>query len=440
MTPPELLGTLPPGIRQLLDLVIAVANSQHTPLYVVGGFVRDLLLGRPHLDLDFVVEGNGISFANTLRDRYDGEVKAYSPFGTATWILNANVARSVGATINDWPAFVDIVTARLETYAHPGALPDVVPSALHDDLYRRDFTINAMAIQLAPSGTLIDPFGGEADLRAGTIRVLHDGSFMDDATRIFRAVRFEQRFDFQIEPHTLGLIPAALPTLKAISGERLRHEIDLILQEAEPEQALRRLDELGVLRTIDNRLEFDEWRATKFKQVRTQDSPISQAHVGTDYVQRAVARVKIYWIILGWHLPDVDGFARSLMIPGDLTAALVESKRLAKILPELSAELPPSQVVLRLQGRGDTSSEVFEALWYLAPDQTAQANIAAYVLKWQHIWPSLTGEDLKAMGLEPGPMFGKLLWELRRAKLDGEISTPAEERAYLERLLGKGNE
>src|SRR5258708_33028155 len=119
MTPPDgikqMLDTLPPGIRQLLDLVTAAANSETTPLYVVGGFVRDLLLGRPHLDLDFVVEGNGISFANTLRDRYDGEVKAYSPFGTATWILNANVARSVGATINDWPAFVDSGTARLET-------------------------------------------------------------------------------------------------------------------------------------------------------------------------------------------------------------------------------------------------------------------------------------------------------------------------------------
>src|SRR5438045_1188365 len=125
------------------------------------------------------------------------------------------------------------------------------------------------------------------------------------------------------------------------------------------------------------------------------------------------------------------------MMPGDLAAALFATTQLAKTVPELSAKLPPSEVVLRLQGRGDTPPEVFEALWYLASDEAAQDQIATYVLKWQHVWPSTTGEDLKAMGLKPGPDFRRILWELRRALLDGEISTPAEERAYLERLLGK---
>jgi tRNA nucleotidyltransferase (CCA-adding enzyme) len=128
------------------------------------------------------------------------------------------------------------------------------------------------------------------------------------------------------------------------------------------------------------------------------------------------------------------------MIPGDVTAALIESKRLARVLPELSAKLPPSQVVERLDGQGEAQPEVLEALWYLAPDETAQANIAEYALRWRYVWPTLTGDDLKAMGLKPSPLFGKLLRLLRQAMLDGQVSTPDEERAFIERLLTQGIE
>ena len=433
-------ATLSPGLRQLLDLVTTTASSHNIPLYVVGGFVRDLLLGRPHLDLDFVVEGDGIAFAQMLQERYGGEVQTYLPFRTATWTLNAEIASAVGADFTKWPSFVDIVTARRETYAHPGALPDVVPSAIHDDLYRRDFAINAMAIQLTPAIALLDPFGGQQDLQAGLIRVLHDKSFIDDATRLFRAVRFEQRFNFPIAPQTRDLIPAALPTLKNISGERLRHEIDLILREAEPERSLRRLDELHVLSTIDEKLEFDEWCATKYKLVRTAELPLSEAKVSVPFVQTEVATETIYWIILGWHLPDVEEFARTLALSGDLTTALVESKRLAKVLPELSAKLKPSEVVARLEGRKQAASAVYQALWVLASNEGTQANIAAYVLQWQLVKPILTGDDLKEMGVKEGPALGKLLKALRRAKLDGEVMTLAQERGFIGRLLAEGNE
>jgi tRNA nucleotidyltransferase (CCA-adding enzyme) len=433
-------NTLSSGLNQLLDFVTASANSHDIPLYVVGGFVRDLLLGVPHLDLDFVVESDGIAFAQSLQEQYGGEIEPHFPFGTATWTLNPDIASTAGANFAEWPSFVDIVTARRETYAHPGALPDVIPSVIRDDLHRRDFTINAMAIRLTPTLALLDPFGGQQDLQSGMVRVLHDKSFIDDATRIFRAVRFEQRFGFQIEPHTRDLIPEALPTLKKISGERLRHEIDLILQEAEPERALRRLGELHVLSTIDEKLEFDEWCATKFKLVRTQESTFSRGKTSALFVQSEVARQTIYWIILGWNLPDVSDFARSLMLSGDFITALVESKRLSKVLPELSAKLKPSEVVARLEGRKEILSAVYEALWYLAPDEIAQGNIADYVTQWRTVKPSLTGDDLKAMGLEEGPQFGRLLRALRWAKLDGEVSTPAEERAFIERLLAEGTE
>src|SRR5579885_855702 len=168
MTNPDiaqrLQETLPDGVRRLLNLVTGTAAANNIPLYIVGGFVRDLLLGKPHLDLDFVVERSGIAFANLLKAQYGGEVETHPAFGTARWHLNTDIAHAAGADFNAWPPYVDLVTARRETYAHPGALPDVVPSTIRDDLFRRDFTINAMAIPLVPAGPLLDPFGGGDDL------------------------------------------------------------------------------------------------------------------------------------------------------------------------------------------------------------------------------------------------------------------------------------
>src|SRR5258708_40369947 len=160
------------------------------------------------------MEGSAIQFGGSVQHTYGGALNPYPPFGTATWTVNPLAAGALPAP----PGHIDFVTARRESYPQPGALPVVEPSTIEDDLRRRDFTINALAIRLTPGpfGTLIDPFGGEHDLRSGLIRVLHDGSFRDDATRIFRAVPFEQRFDFQIAPETLPLIPTGFATLPPI--------------------------------------------------------------------------------------------------------------------------------------------------------------------------------------------------------------------------------
>ncbi|MFC1966600.1 CCA tRNA nucleotidyltransferase, partial [Chloroflexota bacterium] len=226
---------LPVELVKFMHAAGQVAASQEQGLYLVGGVVRDLLLGRTNLDLDMVVGGNAIELAQRLAGTTRGKLITHPRFNTAKlrW--------------DTWS--VDFATARSETYEKPGALPKVKPGSLASDLFRRDFTINAMAIELSHGryGQLIDRHGGMDDLKHKLIRILHERSFIDDATRIWRGLRYEQRLDFQLEANTLKLLKRDLPMLDTISGDRIRHELELVLREEFPEKALRRATELGVL-------------------------------------------------------------------------------------------------------------------------------------------------------------------------------------------------
>ncbi|MBI3538628.1 MAG: CCA tRNA nucleotidyltransferase, partial [Chloroflexi bacterium] len=227
---PLLEKNLSSAVLTLLRAASATARALGFSLYAVGGFARDLLLNQPNtfaslsasLDLDLVVEGDAIALAEALQKKFGGRVRAHARFGTAIWNLEAaTVFRDANPS---QLTHLDFATARREFYAHPSALPDVESSLIKQDLVRRDFTINTLAICLDPErfGDLLDPFGGEADLQRGVIRVLHNLSFSEDPTRILRAARFEARFDFQIETHTAELIGAALEMLPRVSGARVR--------------------------------------------------------------------------------------------------------------------------------------------------------------------------------------------------------------------------
>src|SRR5579864_4764071 len=213
---------LPPGIQTLIELIGTEAERLGIRVYLVGGFVRDLLLGRPNVDLDFVVEGEAAPIVRHLCQQYGGvpHIASTSFFGTVKWLLNSSWVQTLGLAANpgDETFSIDFARARRETYAHPGALPmvDPTPVALEEDLLRRDFTINALAIRL-PDEVLIDKLGGTADLEAGLIRILHDRSFNDDPTRLFRAVRFAHRFGFRLEQHTASLISGGLAALPHVS-------------------------------------------------------------------------------------------------------------------------------------------------------------------------------------------------------------------------------
>lgn len=230
----DIAKKFPKDFFHIIKIVGSAADKNKLSAYIVGGPVRDILLSVKNYDLDFVIEGDAIKFARSLNSRLKGGLKAHKAFGTAT--------------ISFKDTRIDIVTARKETYNHPAAYPDVKPAAIKEDLFRRDFTINAMAISVNNKsfGELIDLYGGYKDLKKKIIRIMHDKSFMDDPTRIFRAVRFSVRFGFKIEPRTRKLIKEAVS--QGLVGEvnlgRVKKEIELLLKEKKPVKCLRVLSGL----------------------------------------------------------------------------------------------------------------------------------------------------------------------------------------------------
>ena len=254
----------------LIKQAVTIAGSKNVPLYLAGGIVRDLLLGQTNStnDLDLVVEGDAVGLAVEFAKKTGGKLSVHLMFNTAKIVLD------------EWT--IDIAMARTEKYAKPGALPVVTPGTLKTDLFRRDFTVNAMAICLTPDnyGELIDLYGGMQDLNRQLIRALHKNSFVDDATRIWRAIRYAQRLGFQIEPGTLKLLKKDIPQLKTVGGYRLRRELELVLKEKEPEKALLRADKLAVLKQLHPSLKADQWLVSKFRAARQSGDAIPGFYLG----------------------------------------------------------------------------------------------------------------------------------------------------------------
>jgi tRNA nucleotidyltransferase (CCA-adding enzyme) len=402
---------LPEERRVLLGQVGAVAARLGMPVYLVGGFVRDALLGLEPNDFDLVVEGTdrgpvGPRLAAALARDLGGAVITHTPFGTATW-----------QTPEGWA--VDFATARTETYARPAALPEVRPANLAADLRRRDITINAMALRVGPGGELCDPYHGQADLAAGLIRVLHAGSFEDDPTRLFRVVRYEQRLGFTIEPETHALVAWAWGALDALSADRLRHEFELIFREARASAMLRRLDTLEILRHTHPALRWGEFQAAAAAEIPR--LPLAE------------------WALEGPLEPD--GLYLTLLLaeaaPAEVEAALgrlnvnrlaAEAVRAATRLPPAGAR--PSQVAAQLEGW----TELALAAAYLR-HAAWRAPLQDYLVRGRRLRPVTSGADLIAQGLTPGPLFKEILQAIRAARLDGQVTDAAGEQDLIRQIL-----
>ena len=400
---------LPPEKRTLLSRVADQSAALGFPCYLVGGFARDLLLGRPVHDLDVIVEGDAIQLGKALIKKQGGKLTPHVPFHTAIWHLP------------DSDETLDLITARSETYEFPGALPTVTPSTIVEDLRRRDFTINAMAVRVDedPFGELLDPLDGQADLQRGLIRALHPRSFVDDPTRILRAIRYEGRYEFQIEPVTLKWIDAeALGVLSGLSGERLRHELDLILAEENAAAMLLRADSLGVLRAIHPALpRFDSARTSLLGQLPSADLnlPCDHATLGC-----------LLWLA---DVPaeDLAALSRRLDFTSELSEALIGASRLKRQLPELLSASPSAWTF---------ALEKFPPLSvYAVGLMTRESALTTYLTTWRHVKPRTTGEDLKSLGLPPGPKYKEILSRLRAAWLDGEVKDEAQEQNFLKGIL-----
>lgn len=418
----------------LLDVLLAArdaANRLGFSLYVVGGFVRDLLLDTPTLDLDLVVEGEAIAVAQELGRTLGVRVRSHSRFGTATVVLDGRLGPGL-------PDSLDFVTARTEFYEHPTALPEVERSSIKQDLYRRDFTINTLAICLDRDryGELLDFYGGERDLNEGVIRVLHNLSLVEDPTRILRAVRLEQRLGFRIEPRTTELIADALDLLDRVSGERLRRELELSLDEKCAAAIIRRLDELSVLPHLDPALRYDDWIEAKFTRaidLIASTPPVPEGQRSADYSaldQRPVLLALLTYRLTDQELQRFVNRLRFRLVIGDY---LREVHRLQALLPQLEQpDLRPSQLYAMLQ---PYSMEAVMTLSIAADSPGVLDRLRLYIETLQRVQLHVTGEFLKQRGLPPGPAYREILQQVLAARLDGEISTPAEEEALAESLL-----
>ncbi len=380
------------GHRLILDCVARIAEESGLKAYLVGGPVRDRLLGVVAADLDITVVGDAMMVAERLAAEIQGRLTVHQRFGTAT-VVAGSLA-------------IDLVTARREAYPSPGALPIVEPGGIADDLARRDFTINAMAMPLpAVSDQLVDPHDGSADLTAGLIRVLHDGSFRDDPTRILRAVRYAARFGFAIERETADLMGNALSarTLSALSGDRLRHELERTFHERDPVAPLQLADNHEILSAIHPALTARHLPAATREPV----APLA-------------------WLAaLVWPLDAEEGEALSarLNAPSDWARVIADTARIRRSSPALGDASKPSEVCSLLDGMAPAALR--GAL--IMGRGPAQERISSYLSHWWSVAPRLRGHDLLALGVPAGPEMGATLRELRRARLDGETHSVQDE-------------
>jgi len=411
---------LPEPILEMLREIGRVAEEMRYHAYVVGGFVRDLLLRVDNLDVDVVVEGDGIRFAQRFAESRGCRLRSHQKFGTAVIIFPDGFK-------------VDVATARTEYYERPAALPTVEMGSIKLDLYRRDFTINALAVRLNPVsafGQLLDFFGGQRDLKDRTLRVLHNLSLVEDPTRVLRAVRFEQRFGFRIGKHTLNLIQNAVRMnfLERVEGHRLWHELRMLLEERSPILGLRRLAELDVLRFIHPRLKL-----SKEKERLLQEVEGVLSWYGLLYLDEEMEPWRVHLMALLDRLNDrqVRETLQRLGFHRRELGRIASQKLLAdRTLPLLSREkgLVPSQVFRLLR---DLEIEPLLYMVAKAEDQRVKRHLTQHITHYRQVRPELNGEDLKSLGMKPGPIFRETLDALRDARLDGWIRSREDEIAFV---------
>ena len=383
-----------PQLAGLLIKVQTLAGESGAAAYLVGGPVRDYLLGLPVKDLDVSVVGDAPALAARLADAVGGRLTVHQRFGTATVVVQ-------GATI-------DLVTARKETYRQPGALPDVQPGDIYDDLARRDFTVNAMALPLTGNNAEpVDPHGGRRDLENRVIRTLHPGSFRDDPTRILRAIRYSSRLNFRFADSTLEELRTALAgrAISTISPDRIRHELDRIFAESDPLSALRLADDLGALSAIH---------------------PALSARHLPDGAADDRSAPTVWLSALVWPLRCQRS---SRVRRANQCAVRLDSRHqrhgpLVSRLHQLGEpNLLPSQVCALLDG---LSPDALTAATILAP-QVQAGYIRRYLDSWWSVAPILRGSDLLQLGVPAGPDVGDALRALRKARLDGITQSRQDE-------------
>ncbi len=398
---------LPEPLNEAVTAAISLTERSGDRLYLVGGAVRDLLLGAPLSDIDLVVEGDAIVLARALGESLRARVVEHPRFGTA--VLQGDGFR------------LDVAGARNELYLRPGALPTVGPASMEEDLGRRDFTINAMALRLAPerAGELIDPFHGQADLKRRQLRILHGESFQDDATRIYRAMRYAARFGFRLERKTAGCFRRDRAYLETISGTRLRHEFERIAEEARVADMVRMAERWGVL----------EATHPAFALGRRSGRALS----GLRALRRSHRAAVLFCLLLAQASPvEAEDTISRLELTRRQAAAVAGFLAIRHDEGSLNTGLLPSRVFQLLSPR---PVEAVEAFVLNAPARAA-SRARRYLEEWRLVRPRLSGQDLQRLGIASGPALGSMLSKLRAARMDGNVRTKEDEVALVRKSFG----
>ncbi|MDP3732609.1 MAG: hypothetical protein Q8R31_06305 [Candidatus Omnitrophota bacterium] len=443
------LNNLPKELQDLIYLARDIADRNNMPAYLVGGCVRDLILRVKNLDLDIVVEGEGIKFAEILSGKLNADLIRHRRFGTATVMLKKHLKVGPSTSLEghgERSRTIDIATARQEYYPEAAHLPEVICGVLKDDLMRRDFTINAMAISINRQdfGRFIDCFGGKQDLADKKIRILHELSFIDDPTRILRAVRFEQRYNFKIEQETLKLLREANESkmLEKVSRERLRDELILVLKEARPLKPLNRIKGLIGFDFIKSGLSLSKKSSVFLKSVEKQINWFKMKYPK----RRQLDAWLIYFIVLidPININNVKFICKKFVFRrGEEKRILAYKKLSAKIIKELSRDkIKPSgvfrlleplsyEVVILIKAKFSRRSGI--------PQNAGKGfNIKKHIEVFFEVYNGthlyISGVDLHKLGLTPGPYYKKIFHRVLNAKLNGLVKTKKEELELIDNI------
>jgi len=439
---PEMKKQIAPGQFSLLKLISIAASDLGTPIYLVGGFVRDLILNYPSPDLDFVIEGDALQLASLLTKRYGGKVTSHKKFSTAKW-RPLDVGSDTSSTrlplpveqISDLPPTIDLISSRTEFYEKPTALPTVKKGSIKLDLHRRDFTINTMAMRLDSShfGDIYDYWGGLNDLKQKKVRVLHSLSFVDDPTRILRAVRFEQRFEFDIDQRTLDLLQEAAPLLEEVSGDRIRHELDQILVEDKVISMLSRISGLELFTHIHPSIVLDEITQNGLEKL-LKDQPTKEwiEYISLDTQKRLIQGA---YTILLMMLPSssLRSIIKRLRFKSDLQRTLTAANQIWHNKFSLS-HLTPGKFCQTLEKYPPLA---IYSNWITEDNNDLREKFESFISQWRLISPKTTGDDLKKYGIPPGPIYRSILQKLRIAWIDKEIIDKEQEKKLLKKILSK---
>ncbi|MGE5380452.1 MAG: CBS domain-containing protein [Methylocystaceae bacterium] len=420
-----LISRLPGDIVRSLRMAGAVASEMGFKVYAVGGFVRDLVLKVPNFDVDLVVQGDGIEFAHRLAEEGKGRCREHERFRTAVVIFSDGTK-------------VDIATARTEYYEFPAALPNVEASSIREDLYRRDFTINTMAVCLNPEcfGQLLDFFGGWQDIEEGLIRVLYNLSFIEDPTRIIRAIRFEQRYCFRLEKETLRFAGDAINRrlLGELSYRRILNELILVLNEKDPVPALRRMMAIGVWEYVLPEVDIKEEKWVLLRRIPNLLVWLEKRRTTSKYRPWLV-----YLLVMVKDLPEENLEDILTRYPFDRQAmqCLRASASMAQLAGIINAN--PAIAFSNLAKAIDTLEPELLIYLLLSLDNEASfQRVVDYILMRRELQPGITGKDLKNWGLKAGPAYQKILNDLWEARLDGLVKSREEEEELAKQWLTEG--